>query len=55
MIPKFIYELLPFIYGPTGLYAIVNLDSTLGRVSGAMLLSAAIAIFTMRRLYRSEE
>ena len=53
MIPKLIYELLPFIYGPTALYAIANADNTLGRISGAMLLSAAVAIFTLRRAYRS--
>ena len=30
MIPKLIYELLPFIYGPTGIYAIANTDNMLG-------------------------
>jgi len=54
MIPKTIYELLPFIYGPTGIYAVASLDSPLGRISGAMLLSAAAVNHTMRRIYRSK-
>ena len=53
MIPKLIYELLPFIYGPTGIYAIANNEIALGRLSGALLLSAAVAVFTLRRAYRS--
>lgn len=54
MLPKSIYELLPFIYFPTGLAAIATLDTPLGRVCGALLLSAGVAIFTMRKLYRSK-
>lgn len=54
MLPRTIYEILPFIYFPTGLAAIANLDTALGRISGALLLSAGVAIFTMRKLYRSK-
>lgn len=54
VLPRTLYELLPFIYSPTGLAAIANLDTPLGRLSGAMLLSASVAIYTMRRLYRSK-
>lgn len=53
MLPRTIYELLPFIYAPTGLAAIASLDTPLGRISGAMLLSASVAIYTLRRVYRS--
>lgn len=53
MLPRTIYELLPFIYAPTGLMAIAALDTPLGRVCGALLLSAGVAIFTMRKLCRS--
>ena len=28
---------------------------TVGRLSGALLLSAAVAVFTLRRAYRSNE
>lgn len=52
MIPRFIYELLPYLYGSTGLASITLLDTTLGRISGAMLMSAAVVIYTMRKLYR---
>lgn len=52
MLPRTLYELLPFIYAPTGLAAIANLDTPLGRLSGAMLLSASVTIYTMRKLYR---
>lgn len=54
MLPSTIYELLPFIYFPTGLAAIANLDTPLGRISGALLLSAGVAIYTTRKLYRSK-
>ena len=54
VLPRTLYELLPFIYAPTGLAAIANLDTPLGRVCGALLLSAGVAIFTMRKLYRSK-
>lgn len=54
MLPRTIYEILPFIYFPTGLAAIANLDTALGRISGSLLLSAGVAIFTMRKPYRSK-
>lgn len=52
-IPKLVYELLPFFCTPVGLAAVATLDTQLGRLSGALLLACAVAIFTMRRLYRS--
>ena len=52
MLPRVIYELLPLLYSITGTLAIIRLDSTLGRISGALLLSAAVAIHTLRRVYR---
>lgn len=54
MIPRLIYEMLPYVYGPAGLAAVAQLDTTFGRVCGALLLSAAVAIFTMRKLHRGE-
>ena len=52
-IPRLVYEALPFVYSQVGLATIANNDITLGRLSGAMLLSAAVAIYTLRRVYRS--
>ena len=51
-IPRLVYEALPFIYSLVGLTTIPNNDVTLGRISGALLLSAAVIILTMRKLYR---
>lgn len=54
MLPRAIYEILPFIYAPAGLIAVAGLDTTYGRICGALLLSAAVSIYTMRKLYRGE-
>lgn len=53
MLPRFIYELLPFVYALVGIATIANNELSLGRISGALLLSAAVAIYTLRRVYRS--
>jgi len=52
-LPKLVYELLPFVGSPVGLAAIATLDTGLGRLSGALLLATSVAIYTMRRIYRS--
>ena len=49
--PKFIYESLPYIYALVALFAIF-IHVTLGRVSGFLLLIAAIQILKMRYDYR---
>lgn len=49
--PKFIYESLPYIYALVALFAIF-MPVTLGRVSGFLLLIAAIQILKMRYDYR---
>lgn len=51
-IPRMIYEALPFVYAAVGISTIANNDITLGRLSGALLLSAAVAIHTLRHVYR---
>lgn len=53
MLPRFIYELMPFVYSLVGIATIAENSITLGRLSGALLLSAAVAIHTMRHVYRS--
>lgn len=52
MLPRPIYEIAPFVYSLVGIATIANNDVTLGRISGALLLSAAVIILTMRKLYR---
>ena len=54
MFHRLIYELLPLLYSLAGTLAVIRLDSTLGRISGALLLSAAVAVHTLRRVYRGE-
>lgn len=49
-IPRLVYEALPFVYSLVGLTTIANNDITLGRLLGALLLSAAVIILTMRKL-----
>ncbi len=50
---RLVYESLPFFYSLVGLTTIANNDITLGRLSGALLLSAAVVIYTLRHVYRS--
>lgn len=52
--PKPIYELLPYVYAVFGLLALFNVEWMTGRVSGALLLLAAVIIWRLRRLYRAE-
>ena len=54
MFPRLIYELLPLLYSLAGTLAVIRLESVLGRISGALLLSAAVAIYTLRRIYRGK-
>ena len=47
-----IYEFLPFVYALVALSTIVNNEIWLGRLSGSLLLSASVVIFTLRNKYR---
>jgi len=52
--PHPVYEILPMVYGATGLITVIKMDgSILGRVSGLLLLSAAAVIAHMRRVNRN--
>lgn len=51
-LPTPIYEILPFLYALVGLATIAGNELWLGRLSGALLLSAAVAIHTLRHVYR---
>ena len=52
MLPKPIYESLPFIYMAAGAVAIVSLDHLLGRICGFLLILVGIGVYQMRRRYR---
>lgn len=53
MLPAFIYEPLPYIYGSAGLTAALNLEHPLGQFSGGLMFCTALVIWAMRRYYRS--
>lgn len=54
MLPKPLYEALPFLYPAVGLLGIAFLRNFAGLVCGGMLISAGYVIWTMRRNYRRE-
>lgn len=53
-LPKWLYELLPFLYACLGLASLFGLNVS-GKLSGALLLLAAYLIFKMRKSYRAEQ
>lgn len=52
MIPRPIYELLPYLYFSVGLAAAFNVSPSFGRASGVILALIGITIWRMRRNYR---
>lgn len=54
-LPKFVYELLPFVYAAIGLIAIAAEGGGLKRVCGAILVLASVQIMLMRRRARRPE
>jgi len=52
MIPRPIYELLPYLYFSVGLAAATNVMPSFGRVSGLILALIGMRIWTWRRNYR---
>ena len=53
MLPTPIYETAPFAYCGVGLISILSADNLLGFISSALLISAALIIFSLRHKYRS--
>jgi len=51
-IPDWIYEPLPYLYAMTGLVATFVLDAVVGKISGALLISAGIVVWNLRFTYR---
>ena len=52
MLPRKLYELLPFIYILTGVVFAVAIDSTVVLVSSMLLIVAGVAVLLMRRTFR---
>lgn len=52
MIPKPIYELLPYFYLAAGIAAMLLVDSFMSFVSGLLMSVTAVLILLMRRNYR---
>ena len=52
MLPRQLYELLPFIYIVTGVVFAVAIDSTIVLVSSILLIVAGAAVLLMRRTFR---
>jgi len=51
--PDWLYELMPYLYMITGTTAILLFDTTIGHVSGLLLIIAACLIIFMRFRYRA--
>jgi hypothetical protein len=52
MIPRPIYELLPYLYFSIGLAAAMNIDPIFGQLSGALLSLMGYRIWRLRKSYR---
>lgn len=50
--PGWLYEPLPFLYALMGIIAIVQLEALVGKLSGVMLISAAVVVWNLRFTYR---
>ncbi len=52
ILPNWLYEPLPYVYGIAGVVAFYNLDSSMGRISGFLLITAGIVVGYQRYEYR---
>lgn len=50
----FLYDALPYIYTIGGMLTLLFTSEAIGRVSGVLLVSAAMLVFHLRLLYRTE-
>lgn len=46
------YEVSPYIYTLSGLSVVAMADTSMGRISGALLLAAAVTIIRLRWAHR---
>jgi hypothetical protein len=54
MIPKYVYEVLPFLYILAGTASVMGLDISTGKISGLLLMSAGVVVYWLRLSYRRE-
>ena len=54
MLPKMIYELLPYLYLSIGVGSGVTISSTLVFIASALLMTAGVLVLAMRFSYRRE-
>lgn len=52
MLPRKLYEMLPFFYMLTGIVCAVLIDSTIVLISSMLLIVAGVFVLLMRRSYR---
>jgi len=52
ILPNWLYEPLPYVYGIAGVVSAFTLDSTMGRFSGFLLITAGIVVGYQRYEYR---
>ena len=52
MLPRLLYELLPFIYIATGILCAVMIDSTIVLISSMLLIVTGVFVIMMRRSFR---
>jgi multisubunit Na+/H+ antiporter MnhC subunit len=52
MAKKTFYEVLPFFYSACGVATLILSDETTGKISGLLLISAAMIVFRLRLEYR---
>jgi hypothetical protein len=52
MLPRRLYELLPYLYIVTGLVSAALIDSTVVLISSILLIITGVFVFLMRRNYR---
>ncbi len=52
MLPRLLYELLPFIYIVTGILCAVLIDSTIVLISSLLLVVTGVFVIMMRRNFR---
>ena len=53
MLPRQLYELLPFIYIGTGIICAVLIDSTIVLISSILLIVTGVFVLLMRRSFRN--
>lgn len=52
MVPKPLYELLPYVYMALGLLALISLESSWGKLSGLILIASGIVVHQLRARHR---